>query len=207
MKWLKLFENFDDVETMVRHQLFGVDAQIAFEFCDQRITDPNEIKHLIDMYNQTVIESDQWSGGPVNNEFIEYWNNSGKKKKASRNNWKPCIELIIQTDDYGKMIIGFSIINKKVSKINWSQLSDDVKGYDRKVVDGIYRFVKNKIDEPDLNINQAIDLLKLNVTNWVDWQWRESITENLYQSVDERDFIQLIHSFVDYPTDRDWQKI
>lgn len=175
MRYLKLFESFEDVDTMIRHQLFGVDAQIAFEFCDERITNPEEIRNLIDMYNQTVIESDQWSGGPVNDEFVEYWNNSGKKKRASRKNWKPCIELIIQTDDYGKMIIGFSIINKKVSKVNWSQLSDDVEGYDKKVVDGIYRFVKNKIDEPDLDINQTIQLLQLNVTNWIDWEWREPL--------------------------------
>ena len=176
MKYLKLFESFDDSSTMARFSLFGADTQMAFEFNNETVTDPDKIKVLIDKYNQTVIESDQWVGGPINREFVDFWNKfSAGKKEATQSSWKPTICLLIDTEDYGTLIIGYSPISKRSCKLDWSLMAKPTTNSDRSVIDGIIHFAKEKIDRADLDINQTIDLLRLNVDNRVDWQWKESV--------------------------------
>jgi hypothetical protein len=167
--------NDDDADTMARYQLFSADTTMAFDFNREFITDIDSIKDLIEKYNRFYVEDKSWSGGPPPRRFVEYFNqNYSKKGNASLSSWYPTIDLIIETLDYGTLILGFSIIDKSYKLINWKSLGpvgqysgiDDV--YDKRVLSEITKYIKS-IDK--LNIDGVIDILNLNVKNKVDWVW------------------------------------
>jgi hypothetical protein len=176
MKYLKLFESFDDSDTMARYQLFEADCEIAFEFDKGLTTDIEEIEMFINKYNQTVNSSGQWSGGPVNTEFVNFWNDYYKddRKPATTKAWKPTVSLLIQTPDYGTLVIGYSPISKLPATVNWGGVKfDNATSYDEKVMDEIVKFARKEIDGKDLTIDQTIDFLQLRVKNKFDWKWQQ----------------------------------
>lgn len=79
MKYLKLFESFDDSDTMARYQLFEAETTMAFDFNREFITDPDSIKDLIEKYNYFYENGKSWSGGPPPREFVEYFNKNYSK--------------------------------------------------------------------------------------------------------------------------------
>jgi len=177
MNHLKLFESFDDSDTMARNQLFQGDCEMAFEFNKDLTTDVEEIKMFIEKYNQTVNSSGQWGGGPVNREFVNFWNKyyKGDKTPATTKAWKPTINLLIKTIDYGTLIIGYSPITKKPVMFNWAEIEFEQpfqSNYDQKVMNEILKYGKEEIYKKGLTIDETISHLRLNVKNKIDWDWK-----------------------------------
>ncbi len=98
-------------------------------------------------------------------------------KVVDRSSWKPCISLVIETPDYGNLIIGYSIINKKSISINWKGLKgedDDIDDpYDVKVRNNIYWFSHRNIYDKNMTIDDTIKFLSLKVDNKINWNWIE----------------------------------
>jgi len=188
---IKLFEggyhNYRDSDssTMARYQIFEADTKMLFEFDKLFVFKENEILDLISKYNETYNLSKEWGGGPVNKEFIDYFNKSDlsflPKKEGGYGNsrglgghnpWKPNISLLIYTLDYGNLSIGYSLLNKRCISMNWKNISrENSSNYDEEVSDDIYFYVHRHIYMPQLTIDKTIDLLRLNVENKIDWEW------------------------------------
>lgn len=67
----------------------------------------------------------KYGTGPPPTKFVEYFNEKySKKGDATRKTWYPVVALLIETPDYGSIIIGFSIINKKFKLYNWQGLKN-----------------------------------------------------------------------------------
>ena len=174
LKTYKVFESGDE-DTMARFQLFEADCEMAFEFDKGLTTDVEEIKMFINKYNQTVNSSGQWSGGPVNTEFVNFWNDyyKGDRRPATKKAFKPSICLLIKTPDYGTLVIGYSPITKKPVMINWGGVQfDEPTNYDEKVMDEILKYAKEEIYKKGLTIDETIDFLQLKVKNKFDWEWQ-----------------------------------
>ena len=174
MRYIKLFESFDDSDTMARYQLFEADATMAFDFNREYITDEESIKDLIEKYNEFYVSGKSWSGGPPPKDFIEYFNkNHSKKGGASLKTFYPTIDLMIETPDYGTLIVGFSIINKSYKLFNWGSLTDSNNSnvnYDKSVLSEISRFVREDISK--MTLDEVIDTFQLNIKNKIEWEWK-----------------------------------
>ena len=174
MRYIKLFESFDDSDTMARYQLFESDTTMAFDFNREYITDEESIKDLIEKYNEFYVSGKSWSGGPPPKDFIEYFNkNHSKKGDASMKTFYPTLDLMIHTPDYGTLIVGFSIINKSYKLFNWGSLTDSNNSnvnYDKSVLSEISRFVREDISK--MTLDEVIDTFQLNVKNKIDWKWK-----------------------------------
>ena len=170
MRYIKLFESFDDSDTMARYQLFEADATMAFDFNREYITDEESIKDLIEKYNEFYVSGKSWSGGPPPKDFIEYFNkNHSKKGNASMKTFYPTLDLMIHTPNYGTLIVGFSIINKSYKLFNWGSLTDSNNSsanYDKAVLSEISSFVRNEISK--MNLDEVIEHLQLNIKNKID---------------------------------------
>lgn len=177
MIYIKTYENFDDdSDTMARYQLFNNDAVMSFYFNNEYITDPSGIKDLIEKYNQYYVEDGAWGGGPPPTRFVDYFNkNYSKKGDASRKTWYPVVTLSIETPDYGSIMIGFSVINKKYKLYNWQGLKNPDKSdkYNYKVLSELNDFIDKEIGKKSITIDEAVELLALNVKNKVDWEWHQ----------------------------------
>jgi len=175
----KIFESIDDdADTMARYQLFDADTTMAFDFNREYITDVESIKDLIEKYNYFYVSGNSWSGGPPR-AFVEYFNkNYSKKGDASMKTWYPTIDLMIETLNYGTLILGFSIIDKSYKLINWGSLEatgqyagKDVI-YDKRVLSEISKYINKELIDK-LNMYEVIDILNLRIKNKVDWEWKE----------------------------------
>ena len=175
-----LNESFDDdADTMARYQLFGADTTMAFDFNREYITDVESIKDLIEKYNHFYVSGNSWSGGPPPKDFIEYFNkNYSKKGDASMKTWYPTIDLMIETLNYGTLILGFSIIDKSYKLINWSSLAavgeyagKDV-AYDKRVLSEISKYINKELIDK-LKLDEVVEILNLKIKNKVDWDWNE----------------------------------
>lgn len=179
LKTYKIFESDDyndDSETMARYQLFEADCEMAFEFDKGLTTDIDEIKMFIEKYNETVVKSNQWTGGPVNIQFVDFWNEyyKGDRRPSTTKSFKPTVCLLIKTDDYGTLQIGYSPITKKSVLINWGGVKfEDPAEYDERVMSEILKYAKNEIFNNKLTIDETIEHLQLNVKNKIDWEWKE----------------------------------
>ena len=177
---INLNESFDDdADTMARYQLFGADTTMAFDFNREYITDVESIKDLIEKYNHFYVSGNSWSGGPPPKDFIEYFNkNYSKKGDASMKTWYPTIDLMIETLNYGTLILGFSIIDKSYKLINWSSLEavgeyagKDV-AYDKRVLSEISKYINIELIDK-LKLDEVVEILNLKIKNKVDWDWNE----------------------------------
>ncbi len=113
IKW-KQFESVDDDDLdLARMEMSQCDGFISFYFRSLLIRNENEIKYLIDLYEKTKEKNKEWSGGPVNREFDNYF--IGKYKPSlsrayDQNPSKPSIGLTLETD-YGFFHSSFTIKN------------------------------------------------------------------------------------------------
>lgn len=108
----RLFESSDedeDVDVMAKFQIFGSDAQMAFNFNKYHVTNTSDIKDLIQKYNQYYIQESSWGGGPPPRGFVKYYNEH-YGGNATLDSFYPTIDLLIQTVDCGTLIVGFSVI-------------------------------------------------------------------------------------------------
>ena len=163
-------ESHDDADTMARYQIFEAVATMAFDFNREFITDESSIKDLIEKYNEFYVKEKSWGGGPPPRGFVEYFNkNYSKKGNASLSSWYPTLDLMIETPDYGTLIVGFSIINKTKKLYNWSSLKESDIKYDQSVVREIANIVK---DMNKMTLDEVIDTFQLNVKNKIEWEWK-----------------------------------
>jgi len=163
-------ESHDDADTMARYQLFEASATMAFDFNREFITDEKSMKDLIEKYNEFYVKEKSWGGGPPPRGFVEYFNkNYSKNSNASLSSWYPTIDLMIETPDYGTLILGFSIINETMKLYNWGSLKESDIKYDQSVVKEITNIVK---DMDKMTLDEVIDTFQLNVKNKIDWEWK-----------------------------------
>jgi hypothetical protein len=196
LKTYKIFESFDDdADTMARYQLFGADTIMAFGFNREHITDVESIKDLIEKYNEFYVTGKSWSGGPPPRAFVEYFNkNYSEKGNASLSSWYPTIDLMIETLNYGTLILGFSIIDKSYKLINWGSLEatgqyagKDVS-YDKRVLSEISKYINKELIDK-LNMYEVIDILNLKITNKFDWDWKERFNEGTLDSLRNQNIV------------------
>jgi hypothetical protein len=176
----------DDADVMARHQLFGANAFVAFEFGKVLVIGDDEISELVSKYNETHTKNKEWFGGPTNNEFSNYFINKYDVKGIDTS-WKPMIMLIIETPDYGIYPIGFGLISKKISSTFFSTITIDkskthknfpnvIKNYnkdsfedgDERVKSEFYKYTRTYLDK--LTYNEVLDVLNLDIT--FDWNWK-----------------------------------
>lgn len=180
LKTYKLFESIDHNESdqIAHDELFDKKATLAFDFNREYINDVNSIKDLIEKYNHFYIKEKSWFGGPPPRSFVEYFNkNYSKKGNASLSTMYPTIDLIIETKNYGKLILGFSIIDKSYKLFNWSNLvytgtieTRDVR-FNRSVLSEIGKYVREHLNK--MTLEEVIDELNLDVTNYFEWEWKD----------------------------------
>lgn len=180
MKYLVSYREstvYDDAVTMARYQLFDASTTMSFYFNDESFTDVKDIKILIDKYNEFYIKENSWAGGPPPNEFIKFFNDNFSTSESNRNTFYPTINLELNTLDMGKIIIGFSLIDKKCKLFNWSQLGklpNCDNEYSERVRSEIGKYFRQEIQK--LNIYEVIKLLNLEIINPFDWVWRRTLT-------------------------------
>ena len=84
---------------------------------------------------------------------------------------------MIETLDYGTLIIGFSIIDKSYKLINWGSLgsvgeySGKDQVYDARVLSEIKNYVGKELIGK-LKLDEVIEILNLKIKNKVDWEWQ-----------------------------------
>ena len=203
MKYLKSYKIFesleDDADTMARYQLFGADTTMAFGFNREHITDVESIKDLIEKYNEFYVTGRSWSGGPPPRAFVEYFNkNYSEKGNASLSSWYPTIDLMIETLNYGTLILGFSIIDKKYKLINWGSLkavgqyAGKDEEYDKRVLSEISKYLHRELIDK-LKIDEVIDNLNLKIKNKVDWEWKERLNEGTLDSLRNQNIVDELY--------------
>lgn len=204
MKYLKTHESFfsrksepfEDSDTMAWFQLFQSRHFIAFNYRKILIKDIEEIKNLISIYNETYISEKEWSGGPINRKFDDFFINKYKKVLGDlpnfkyNNPYKPEISIVFDTD-YGFYHIGFSIRNKKMSSIYSTTFDiENTNEFNKEIINlhGLrtteYRnrdqFYIKVIDEMRIVLNNFYNKKtigevfdELNLDNNFDWNWSE----------------------------------
>ena len=187
LKTYKLFESIDHNESdqIAHDELFDKRATLAFDFNREYINDVNSIKDLIEKYNHFYVKQNSWFGGPPPIGFINHFNqNYSKKGNASLDTMYPTIDLIIETKNYGKLILGFSIIDKSYKLFNWSNLvytgtieTRDVR-FNRSVLSEIGKYVREHLNK--MTLEEVIDELNLDVTNYFEWEWKETLNESRF---------------------------
>ena len=193
MRYLKTYKEsreFDDTDTLARLELFGANTKMVFSFGDQNIYPEDNgdiglnlmIKDLIEKYNTTYIKNNEWGGGPVNKEFIEFMsnflfdedNNIGFIGKID----KPSISLIISTYNYGDIKLGYWINTKKCKSLSWNGIESTrarLRDINNTRPRAIWGYIKSEIVDERLTIDETIDLLDLNVENKIDWEWKDKL--------------------------------
>lgn len=194
MKHLKTYEELsisDESDQIAHDELFGVKATLAFDFNREFIDDVDAIKDLIEKYNHFYIKEKSWSGGPPPRSFVEYFNKTySKKGNASLSTWYPTIDLIIETKNYGNLILGFSIIDKSYKLFNWGGLAiPDVfttgnreESFNKNVLSEIGKYVREQLNK--MTLEEVIDELNLDVKNYFEWNWKQTINESV-SNIDE----------------------
>ena len=144
----------DDNELLARSTLFGANATISFNFNRRRISDSESVIDLIKKYREIGAPM---RGQTEKKEFVDYYNQN-YEGKASRGDWYPTLDLIIDLEEYGKMYIGFSVssLNGGYKLIGWGDLTG-LKPY-------FMEFIRHS-DLKKKNINETIESLNLKITN------------------------------------------
>lgn len=197
MRYLKTYEeifinyNYDESDQIAHDELFGVKATLAFDFNREFIHDVDAIKDLIENYNHFYIKEKSWSGGPPPRSFVEYFNKTySKKGNASLSTWYPTIDLIIQSKNYGNLILGFSIIDKSYKLFNWGGLAipdafttgNREESFNKNVLSEIGKYVREQLNK--MTLEEVIDELNLDVTNYFEWEWKQTLNESI-SNIDE----------------------
>lgn len=101
-----LYLNLKEVDVVVNHGKSDIDA-----------TDM-DIQSFVDEYIETAERNKQWIGGPLNREWAKKWQQYFGLSKPYTD-WKPTIDLKLRFEDESVFIVGFNIMSKQSSKINW----------------------------------------------------------------------------------------
>jgi hypothetical protein len=114
MKWIKLFENFEESE--FESILYGSDAKLTLEVDSRLFID--DIDLIIKMaadYKRTYIKNNEWGGGPVNREWKARWEKYFPGKKLHGKIYKPSLVLDIDLKEFGRIRCGFSLVSGKLA--------------------------------------------------------------------------------------------
>ena len=155
--------------------LFNAKSKMAFQFNRRHITDLDEIKDLIEKYNYYYVLEDAWFGGPTPRGFLNYFNKKYLGSNADVKGWYPTIDIIIDLKEYGTIIIGFSLITKKYKLVNTSLMKSPANygEFEREVFIEIKKYINN-LDINNLTLDELIDSLDLDVTNYFTWEWKRT---------------------------------
>ena len=128
MKYLKQFESFDDVLIFDTQDIYYSKAKVSLSILrGTDVTDLDKIKKMIDDYKITYIKNDEWGGGPTNREWLRlYHNDFGLNESEAWKAWKPCVKLTIQIENFGSIVLGFSIYSKKIYSFDTSKIGKEM---------------------------------------------------------------------------------
>jgi hypothetical protein len=200
---IKKFKQFESLDTRylpddfseARHILSDSESFVSFAFDNNLIKDIDQINELIDVYKKTSIRNNEWGGGPINKEFVDYF----AKKYQSKpyyNSYKPSINLTVITS-LGIFIMIFSIIDRGVkgvymtpyiSKEDWiDYFSEDfiklgkahdnysskirtMESYDREMIETMIDLWRKQYDEKK-TLGEVIDFFSLDPDNYDSIKW------------------------------------
>ena len=128
MKYLKHFESFDDVLTYDIQDIYHSKATISLSILrGNDVTDLDKIKKMIGDYKITYIRNDEWGGGPTNREWIGmYCHEFGLNEAEAWKAYKPCVKLTIHVENFGDIVLGFSIYSKKIYSFDTSRIGKEM---------------------------------------------------------------------------------
>jgi hypothetical protein len=127
MRNLKYFESFKDELVFDIDDLHWSKATVSLSILrGNDVTDLNKIKKMIYDYKITYIRNDEWSGGPTNREWLRlYHNDFGLNEVEAWKAYKPCVKLTIHIENFGNIVLGFSIYSKKIYSIDTSKIGKE----------------------------------------------------------------------------------
>ena len=188
-----IIEDSDDDDYLAKYYIFGSECRIAFSFHDLFIFDKQEINELILKYNDTYIINNEWGGGPVNKEFLNYffdkYNNIFRHRKIPlySGSYKPIIMLFMKTE-LGYYGLGFSLTKKLPCSIYMGVFNPDNNNIIEKsnvlfrkeleiLSDKkhkiIYNYVDKEVYKSKLNLEEFVSLYDLELKNNINWIWKE----------------------------------
>jgi hypothetical protein len=127
MKYLKLFESFDNVLTFDVGDIYWTNATISLSILrGTDVTDLDKIKKMIDDYKITYIKNGEWGGGPTNREWLRLYHNNFRLNEAEAfRAYKPFVKLTIKIENFGSIVLGFSIYSKKIYLFDASRIGKE----------------------------------------------------------------------------------
>jgi hypothetical protein len=161
MRFLKLFENFEDSE--FESILYGSDAKLTLEVDSKLFID--DIDLIIKMaadYKRTYIKNDEWGGGPVNREWAERWGKYFPGKKLDRKIYKPSLVLDIDLKEFGRIKFGFSLVTGKI--ILHGNYSDPNRFDSKEEYSNFVSFLRNIFDSK-IKFDTFEDKYNINIIN------------------------------------------
>jgi hypothetical protein len=205
MRKLKYFESFAE------YLLFDIDdihwskATVSLSILiGNDVTDLNKIKKMIDDYKITYIRNDEWSGGPTNREWMSmYCHEFGLNETQAWKAYKPCVTLTIHIENFGKIVLGFSIYSKKIYSFDTSKIGKEENcprcngtGIDnnrqcarsgchkgkiinleyKSEINHISKFLKEEVWKKSLTYDEVIDKFNIDVEN--DFNFTSIIDDN-----------------------------
>lgn len=116
-------EDEDDYSVAMNEMSSNEDAFIGFVYGNFMIKSPNEISDLVRVYKETYESEKEWSGGPTNSKFREFFKKNYEVGKPQlKLTYKPNIGLLIPTR-YGSAYLSYSAISKKTHSVKLGLVS------------------------------------------------------------------------------------
>lgn len=146
-----LYMHLEDVKLYVDYMNKNVEMN--------KIENEFGVQNFIDDYILLAKKNKQWVGGPLNKEWAnKYYQFFGQKSPLT--DYKPTIDIQMKFDDGSGFIIGFSILNKRIVKMNWKLDHGDAYWRDRGTIgDEFYHRDKNDSDWGDLSYDGYYDII------------------------------------------------
>ena len=128
-----------------------------------------KIPEIIDDYKEMYIRNNEWVGGPCNKEWlIKYHRFFDVTYQDAAHAWKPAVILIVHTNGFGNIKLGFSIRTKKCCSYDWNDIGKkDTKHpeYYEKSNEFLRKYIKKEIFNKGLTFDETIQFLDLELEN------------------------------------------
>lgn len=163
MIYLKIFEEFEDSEDdLGLIDLYGSECSISISIGTiKSCLDINLIPKMIEDYKEMYVRNGEWGGGPCNKEWLyKYCKEFNTTVSNAIHGWKPTVLLNVKTDNFGTIIVGFSIYDKRAVSFDSSDMIISNEYYAKSRVN-LYKFIKEKIYSNHIKFDDVIDMLDL----------------------------------------------
>jgi hypothetical protein len=189
MKFIKLFENFEESE--FETILYGSDAKLTLEVgYGTPIEDIDLIEDISKDYKRTYIKNKEWGGGPVNDEWRKRWSKQFGVKELSKKIWPPSLNLNIDLKDFGRITFGFYLKDGKISTFGANLNSEN---FDSKKEESEFRSFLSRIFNSKITFDQFDSKYNFNILNLKD----RDMDITYVKENNEKDYNDLLNSLKD----------